>query len=223
MSVLNAAVERHRVRIQTDTKQWDVTTNEASGLTPRKCWISQNGSFAVAHRGMVGLGNWMLPAILEQPDLHLALAVAELWHDRAPLEALDRMADELLLAGWDAKAGRVRAYHMKVNHRGSDRRELGEGLHLNPAPPAGVDVKDGGEVSDERLALHARAQFLFGRKFDGQLAIGGTMIVHDVTAEGVVERELGAYPDYEELAARFGDPRRGGKPAQLEQVSAVAG
>ncbi len=223
MSVLNVALEPNRVRLQTDTLQWDMSTGEPHSLTKRKAEISENGRFVVAHRGGVLWGKHMFRSILARDTLEKAMLQARALHDVMTPEMLGRNdGDHLVLAGFDHGQGRARAWSMM---RSSDRQECCElqpGLHLNPREPVGVKLRDGGDLSDERFMLHARAQQLFGRRMKGgpgtTLCIGGVAVLHVCTAEGVVERELGLYPDHAEQAARFGCPRRGLAPAKAREV-----
>lgn len=213
MSIFICALERDRVRCLTDTVRTNVKTGKPNGLVARKAEIARNRTFVIGHRGMVLAGNLMSGAARQASKVAEAARVAEIMHDDLPADYAH--TDDLLVAGYDHAEGRARAWLFLRSPRGTDRRELEPGLHLVPAPPPGIEVPDGGDLTDARMALHARAQWLHGRGFDKTFCIGGLMILHTVTAEGVTERELGEYPDYAELAAEFGCPRRGGRQEAL--------
>ena len=223
MSVLNVALEPNRVRVQTDTLQWNLRTGEPHSLTDRKAEISENGRFVVAHRGGVLWGEHMFRAILARETLAKAVMQAGALHEVMTRDMLARNdGDHLVIAGFDQGEGRARAWTLTRTEEHQDCRELEPGLHLNPREPVGVKLRDGGDLTDERFMLHARAQQLFGRRMKGgpgtTLCVGGVAVLHVCTAEGVVERELGLYPDHAEQAARFGCPRRGLAPAKAREV-----
>ena len=225
MSAVLIALEEHRCRVATDTLQWHETTGAPAALTDRKAWISDNGEFVVAHRGLVAVGEFILPTVLASESLSLALAAATVAQNAIPAGMLDHMGDQVFIAGYDAAEGRARAWEglRKSSGERSQARELKPGLHLYPKPPLGVPISDGGDLSNERLMKHARAQQLFSRKMNGRvgsnMAIGGICVLHSVTPDGAAEAELGQYGDYTEQAARFGCPRRGTPRKVAEDVA----
>ncbi|GLR80133.1 hypothetical protein HUE56_21505 [Azospirillum oryzae] len=209
MSVANIFFMPDRILCLSDTLTYEYGEEDRPAyLTDRKTYIF--GRFAVVARGNVPACRAVKSAMEDYSTIDSVLRIGhdvhELILDHKRTEA-PTMAVETTIMGWSDEKGDLVAYRWEMP-RGQDRvtfRELPRGMYLGPSfltssPPMPPDMDDARMVK-VALAQHATAQ-----KLGANMCIGGVMHTTEITADRIMQRIVGTYPDYDNHAAAFGCP-----------------
>lgn len=208
MSVININFAADSVALYSDTMVY--RGNTADGLCARKIELAANGRFAWGFRGSVAIGDSFDALARHEARIEAAAAGA-----KAFLESLSagllraaggHAAAHIILAGWADSIGDLMVLDV---HRdaaaGMTVRRLGRGIYLNPTVRGRATTLPATATARQMIAV-ARAQKRFDDTWDSGLCIGGVLHETTATRDGVRQRIVDLYPDYDRHAAAFGDP-----------------
>lgn len=202
MSVANIRFDGETVTFYTDTMAY--RDNEPLRLTEPKAHIADNGMFAWTFRGQTEpariIGNVLCAApTVAQAEQHAAELMKGIAADLLTTRGL-----ELHLAGWSAQHGAMRLVRLVRRPEDFTAAVLGPDVYLNPKMTDKVAVPL--SASDAVLVKVAMYQWQVHHTRDLRMCIGGSLWRTVVTKDGASQGIADLYPDYDEHAARFGDP-----------------
>lgn len=214
MSVCNLYVTEEKISCLSDTMSY--AKHKPVALTPPKTQIIADAGIAWCFRGQSRIGkaldftfNHDRYGILSFnrnvtiDDIHEYIEFSR--DVISECFALDSVA-EVVFMGWSELHGKARAleYRFLTDGSLSDPMEHGPGVHLKPAGPASMKMPE--RVDETIMVKLALAQHQVAERFRLPLCIGGVMHLTTVTEDGAERRIVGAYPDYQAHAQRFGCP-----------------
>lgn len=203
MSVSNVFVGEERILCLSDTIVYRAT--EPVALMKGKCFVSHNDTFAFSLRGTVAFYRGVIDTFIRCPDLDTMEQQMPFFPHMLGDEPLKVSDGEITLMGWSNDHQQLRAIRFDVYPGGKpvEKAVLAPGLYLTPGIP---DARLPQDADEEVMVKVALAQYKVNSRLGSKLCIGGLMHITTVTEAGARRNIVGAYPEYEEHAKRFGCP-----------------